>query len=231
MNGKKALALLLPIALLLVAILPVAAQETDPTTEPVTEAAPAPLAASTELFVTPLFRVNVRSGPDTTYTVLGVVTPADTLDITGKNEAGTWLRLNYSGQEGWVLADLMDVTGDLEAAPLAEAGASAVLTSTITLPVVEGEPEAARPLEIRTLYNTNLRDSYTTDAEVLATIPYNSALVPQGRTDDSNWISVTVDEQSGWVYAPILSFVSGDVETLPILATVPPPVVETATGE
>ena len=122
MNGKKLLTSLLTCALLLVLFVPVMAQESDPAAEFAAEATPAPLVASTELFVVPFYRVNVRSGPDTAYTVLGVVTPDDSLDITGKIEDGSWLRLNFNGQEGWVLADLMDVNGDLEAVPVAEAG-------------------------------------------------------------------------------------------------------------
>jgi uncharacterized protein YraI len=230
MNGKKLLISLLTCTLLLVLLTPAMAQEGEPAAEPVAEVIPAPLVASSDLYVTPLFRVNARSGPNTTYTVLGVVTPSDTLDITAQNEAGTWLRLNFSGQEAWVFADLMDVTGELEAAPVAEAGASAVLRSSVTLPVLEDdtdvETEESGDLEILTFFNTNMRDFYSTDAEVLATIPFDTLLIPQGRTDDNAWIMVDFEEQSGWVYAPILFFASGHVETLPVLATVAPAAAE-----
>ncbi len=228
MNGKKTLALVLMSVLLLAAMFPVAAQDSDMSAEA------APLTASSDLFVTPYFRVNVRSGPGITYTVIGLVTPADTLDITGQNEAGTWLRLNFSGQEGWVFGDLMDVSGDLEAAPVVEAGDSAVLQSSVTPVPAEMDmsmTEEPAALEVLTYYNTNLRDSYTSDANVLATIPYDTVLDVQGRTDDSNWLMVTFEDQSGWVYAPILNFASGDVETLPVLATVPMMAEETAAAQ
>ena len=71
-----------------------------------------------------------------------------------------------------------------------------------------------------TNFNTNLRDFYSTDAEVLATIPFDTPLTPQGRTDDNKWIMVNFEDQSGWVYAPILFFANGHVETLPVIATV-----------
>jgi hypothetical protein len=72
-----------------------------------------------------------------------------------------------------------------------------------------------------TRFNSNLRSSFSTDADVLEIIPFNTELVPEGRTDNSNWLMVTFDEQSGWIYAPILFFASGEIETLPVLATVP----------
>jgi hypothetical protein len=74
---------------------------------------------------------------------------------------------------------------------------------------------------VRTLFNTNLRSTFSTEGDILDVLPFDTDLVPLGRTDDSNWLQVTVADQSGWIYAPILFFASGDVETLPILATVP----------
>jgi uncharacterized protein YraI len=155
---KSKLMLLAVLALLMAAIIaPAAAQDMD--SDMTTEAAPAALTASSDLFVIPFFRVNLRSGPGTEYTVLAVVTTADALDITGQTEDGSWLRLNYMGQSGWVLADLMDITGDVATAPVAEAGANAVLRSSVPAPVVEETmtTDEAEPLEIMTFFNTNLR--------------------------------------------------------------------------
>src|SRR3990172_7385502 len=51
--------------------------------------------------------------------------PVDSVDITGQNADTTWLRVNFSGQEGWVSASIVDVTGAVEGAPVVEAGAGA----------------------------------------------------------------------------------------------------------
>jgi hypothetical protein len=73
---------------------------------------------------------------------------------------------------------------------------------------------------VTTRFNTNLRSTFSTDADIVGVIPFNTELLPQGRTDNGNWVLVTFDEQSGWVFAPILFFTSGQVETLPVLGTV-----------
>ena len=53
--------------------------------------------------------VNVRAGPGVNYEVIGVVSEGQSFIITGKNEQGDWLRFQYQGKEGWVVAYLMDV--------------------------------------------------------------------------------------------------------------------------
>ncbi len=72
---------------------------------------------------------------------------------------------------------------------------------------------------VTTRFNTNLRSSFSTTADVLEIIPFDTELLPQGRTDDSDWVMVTVDDQNGWIYAPILFFTSGVVDTLPVMGT------------
>jgi serine/threonine protein kinase len=53
--------------------------------------------------------VNVRTGPGTTYTLLGPATPGVTLDVTGRSSDGVWWRVTYSGQTGWVAGNLASV--------------------------------------------------------------------------------------------------------------------------
>ena len=206
---------------LLVLSIPALAQDATPTSAPDATTVPtaAPLTASTDLFVTSQFRVNVRSGPGLQYTRLGVLAFGDSVDITGQTADGIWLRVNFNGQEGWVSGTVVDVTGTIEGAPVVEAGAGATVDDTA--PVAESTVEASGEVVVRTRYNTNLRSDFSTTADVLTRIPYNTDLVPQGRTNDSNWLMVTFDGQNGWVYAPILFFAGGTVETLPIMGTVP----------
>jgi uncharacterized protein YraI len=218
--------LVLTIGVLLALTIPAVAQDITPT--PAT-AAPAAVrqTASTDLFVTTQFRVNVRSGPGLEYTRIGILTFADSLDITGQNADATWLRVNFNGQEGWVAASVVQVTGDVEGAPVVEAGEGATLIGAGTpAPTTD-----SGPVTISTRYNTNLRSSFSTSADILTRIPFNTELVPEGRTNDSNWLMVTFDDQTGWVYAPILFFASGSVETLPILGTVALPEPSAAATE
>jgi uncharacterized protein YraI len=221
MFGKKLLTLMLTGCMLLALVVPALAQDTtpDPASQPVDTtpqpAAQPPLVAATDLFVISQFRVNVRSGPSTDYTILGRLTPADSLDITGQNANADWLRVNFNGQEGWVFLDVVTVNGAIENAPVAEAGPTAVLRGGAT----QTGAAASGDVVVTTRFNTNLRSTFSTDADILEVIPFNTELLPEGRTDNGNWVMVNFGEQSGWVFAPILFFTSGQIETLPVLAT------------
>lgn len=61
--------------------------------------------------------VNVRSGPGTSYEVIGGLTPKQVVLVIGKNEAGDWWAIDLQGQAGWVFADLVDFSGNLQAVP------------------------------------------------------------------------------------------------------------------
>jgi hypothetical protein len=45
---------------------------------------------------------NVRTGPGTNYPVIGQVSPGQTYEVTGRNQASDWWQFNYQGQTAWV---------------------------------------------------------------------------------------------------------------------------------
>jgi TolB protein len=59
------------------------------------------------------YGLNVRTGPGTAYPIIGGLSRGDTVEVVGKNTAGTWLRIAYSGQEAWIAAAYVDLTGSL----------------------------------------------------------------------------------------------------------------------
>ncbi|MBO5348725.1 MAG: L,D-transpeptidase family protein [Clostridia bacterium] len=69
-----------------------------------------------EIVVTPLEKtlyvnidsLNVRSGPDTTYSRIGGLNKADKVKITG--QAGDWYRISYNNKVGYVKASYLVVT-------------------------------------------------------------------------------------------------------------------------
>ncbi len=69
-----------------------------------------PAAAPAEPGTACQVRVNIgnlryRSGPGTTYPVLGLLDLGEVLAVTGQNAARTWYRINRGGQVAWVSAD------------------------------------------------------------------------------------------------------------------------------
>jgi hypothetical protein len=66
--------------------------------------------------------LNLRSGPDTVYDVLGVLKQGDPLKVTGKCPAGDWLKVIAPGrQEGWVACSLLQVSVDMAGVPVIQA--------------------------------------------------------------------------------------------------------------
>ena len=66
-------------------------------------------------------QMNVRGGPGTFYPVLGTASAGEQYAITGKNSSGTWWRINYNEQSGWVFSQLVTASGPLEDVPLVKA--------------------------------------------------------------------------------------------------------------
>jgi uncharacterized protein YraI len=63
-------------------------------------------------------RLNVRSGPGTTFNSLGLLEPGAAVSLTGKNGTASWFQIAYTtgpGGHGWVTAQYVqtDAAGDL----------------------------------------------------------------------------------------------------------------------
>ena len=84
---------------------PAQEQPAAPTDTP----APTPTPQSAQLVLNDV--VNIRSGPGTTYNLLGSEPQGATFRITGKNPEGTWWQIDYKGGAGWVFGQLVAVTG------------------------------------------------------------------------------------------------------------------------
>ena len=64
-------------------------------------------------------RVNLRTGPDTTYPAGGIVRKNDCLVVIGPEKSGSWLQVQTeSSRIGWIRIDLVEVFGDLSGVPV-----------------------------------------------------------------------------------------------------------------
>lgn len=86
--------------------------------------------------------INVRSGPDDSYPIIGQVAEAAVVTITARRDDGAWLRVCCvaDGREGWVAASAVQVVGPLEQAevvrrPTPTAGAPTIVMSRTPAPV------------------------------------------------------------------------------------------------
>jgi len=83
------------------------------------------------------YGLNVRTGPGVAYSIIGGLSQGDVVEVVGKNAAGTWLQIAYSGQEAWISAAYVDLSGSLEAVPVVSAPP---LPSSMQTAAMESEP-------------------------------------------------------------------------------------------
>jgi uncharacterized protein YraI len=87
------------------------AAQTEPTTAP-------PSAAVARLTATQT--VNARRGPGTNYPVIGRLSAGQAFPVTGKNARGDWYQFDLDGQAAWVIASLVNLSGDADAVQVAQ---------------------------------------------------------------------------------------------------------------
>jgi uncharacterized protein YraI len=64
--------------------------------------------------------VNVRGGPGTNYPVIGRLSAGQAYPVTGKNARGDWYQFDLDGKSAWVIANLINVSGDPTAIQVAQ---------------------------------------------------------------------------------------------------------------
>nr|WP_231747514.1 SH3 domain-containing protein [Auraticoccus cholistanensis] len=69
--------------------------------------------------VTATTDVNVRTGPGTSYRVLGTIETGQSLPVKGSGKAG-WTQVSYSGQTAWISSDYVVESSDDDDAPAAK---------------------------------------------------------------------------------------------------------------
>ncbi|MBN1312637.1 MAG: SH3 domain-containing protein [Anaerolineae bacterium] len=74
--------------------------------------------------------VNIRSGPSTSYKILGYVPTGVTVPVNGRDSSNRWIYITYNGIQGWTAAWLYTINGDLNSVSITEAGGSGVPTAS-----------------------------------------------------------------------------------------------------
>ncbi|MFN8448819.1 MAG: ABC transporter substrate-binding protein [Anaerolineae bacterium] len=89
------------------------------TSIPIVQLTPTPTPAVEEvaLTVTQPFQ-NVYAGPGEEYAILGQLMQGEEAAIVGTDINYTWVVINFRGQQGWLLASQLDITGDLRSVPI-----------------------------------------------------------------------------------------------------------------
>lgn len=111
--------------------------------------------------------VNVRTGPSTSYAVIAVAAPGQSVSTTGTT-SGNWTQVVWSGRTAWISSSYLSMTGGAvnTAEPLAS-----------TLPAVTGQ--------LRTTAAVNLRTDGNSAAPIYGTVPASTVVDVTGNTTAS----------------------------------------------
>lgn len=145
-------------------------------------------------------KINVRSGPGTTYETLGELNPNDVVFITGKDPSGAWIQIEYANApdgKGWAASEFLQiddaaslpVIGETEKTPQASDGIAGTPAAVI-LPAMQDGDSMAAPLAKVTISPAGAR-AFQVNGDVSA---------PEGDTED--WIEF--NSYSGTVEVQVL---------------------------
>lgn len=128
-------------------------------------------------------RLNVRSGPGTSYPVAASIPSGAPLTASARNSAADWIRVDGAtlpGGSGWVSARYLDLEGSAQDLPVAATGAAPVAAAPATSPAAAGlagklvfQESSGGKIDVYDLASGTLRQ-LTTGAD--------PAISPDGRT-------------------------------------------------
>ncbi|HMM27748.1 MAG TPA: SH3 domain-containing protein [Aggregatilineaceae bacterium] len=80
--------------------------------------------------------------------------------------------------------------------------------------VYEAEPSLDGGIRIQASANLNIRSEPNTTSAIMGTLPPAQPVIAIGRNSDGTWLKIP----QGWVFAELVTTMSGEVETLPVMS-------------
>jgi hypothetical protein len=173
--------------------------------------------------------LNSREEPNTTAAIVQLLASGSSYSAIARSADNQWVQLVLpDGRPAWAFAEFLALSGDIAtlpvgplAAPPAPA-ASPPLTGTasVTSSVpVTGVIQAVSGVtaSVTSLSGTDARATPDLEGESLQLLPFDAVLPVIGRSADSQWIQVALEEgRVAWAPASTVS-VNTDVATLPVV--------------
>ncbi len=163
--------------------------------------------------------INVRSGPGQSYDSLGLIPPATTVFVVGKDSTGEWLLVQYETAPlgvGWVTSQYVVVTGNQSRLPVLDIPPYVAATPTSA---VTQMPTPSGALSAQTTQQVNVRSGPGTVYDTLGQIASGQTVAITGRNETSTWLQIAYAESPdgrGWVAALYLRL-GDDLADLPFL--------------
>ncbi len=152
--------------------------------------------------------VKVRSGPGTSYPVIGKVPDNTTVNAIGRNAAADWLFIDYNSLQGWAAGWLFTVNGDVNSLPVTDQSGGAP-------PPGPTQPPQPGTVTGTALNNVKMRLGPDTSYDEILTIPLGTTVDIIARTDNYSWILVEYSGIQGWCFTALFR-INGSLKNLPV---------------
>lgn len=139
--------------------------------------------------------LNVRTQPSTSATKIGVAQKGTVMPVTGRLADNSWVRVQFNDQVGWVIAEWVIITGDLNIVPIATG------TETFGTPTPGPSPTAGVPgdavMVARPVGNMRIRSGPGTNFPRIGLVPWGDEVAVFGQSADRLWIKITYNSPTG----------------------------------
>lgn len=168
--------------------------------------------------------VNVRLVPAIGAEVIGFANEGFTATATGRSGDGEWVRIDFSGEEGWIGFPVIDITGDFNSLPVADP--RSIPYGGFEAPLA-GQSNATSPVSGRLADSgLRIRSGPGRGYVILANAPRFTVFPVTGRTENNSWFQVNYEGTLGWVSARWVTLQDGasvlDVPIGGVVASAPP---------
>lgn len=167
---------------------------------------------------------NLRSGPGTSYAIVGKANRGETFVILGVNAARDWYQITLAdNKSAWISRGIVTVTGDVDSLDVVDAPATAapVATPTATAQPATVQDAAGVTLQIARP-RVNLRSGPGTTYAVVAAAAQGEQFTVLESDGTKSWFKIQLTTgELAWVYGP-LTQIRGDTAAVPSATAVAP---------
>lgn len=149
-------------------------------------------------------RLNVRSEPNASATILAKIRWDRDYPITGRNADSSWWQINVDGTIGWVYWRYINIANP-NVVPVVSGSTSAPANPAVTGIVVAPTT------------NVNVRSGPSTGTAIIGRVPQGTRVSVVGRTGDNSWWQINDGRTTGWIaarYAPLPEGTS--IDSIPV---------------
>lgn len=148
--------------------------------------------------------LNVRSGPGTVNPVIAKVNAGAVYTAFGRSADNGWVQILLDpSTAGWVSAQYVTLSGDINTLPIGQAAAAAA------------PPAVPIGVRARVLGNLRIRQGPSTRTPKIGLMVWGTEVDVIGRSFGNVWYMVMHEGVVGWSYSPYMRIISGSLDAVP----------------